>query len=130
MSYEIELQKQILDLKNRVDRSSAVEKATRFSSLTLANDTLGNPFGVVALSGGFAGVLIVNETSVEGHIAAFMTGGGSITTVSSIGTWSTTAGNAGTHNVYLDANLNVVIQNKRGGSRSYNVLGLITRSVN
>ncbi len=94
--------------------------------LTLANNAIGDATGN---ANNFSGLLVVNETAVDGALALFLVGNGAITIIAQqAGTlYSTTAGTASKINVYLSASV-IKIENKRGGSRSFNIMALRTRA--
>lgn len=130
MSAILELQRQINALQKQVERLSTVESSSRRWEGTIANDGTANPFGSLASPGGFAGVFTVVELNA-GAIAEFITGGTAIVKIADgSGLYTTTAGTASKANVYLDANYNVVIQNKLGSSDTFYVLGLVLRPNN
>jgi hypothetical protein len=118
----------LLDLERAEPKMVAPGFNIITATIVVASNGIGNPFGVYASPGNFAGVFIVNETAADGHVAIFATGASGIIKVADVsGTYTTTINTASTHNVYLDGNLNVTIQNKRGASRTYNVMGFATR---
>ena len=96
------------------------------TGLTLANNAIGDATGN---ANNFSGLLIINETAVDGAIALFLIGNGIVTLIAQqSGTlFSTTSGTASKINVYLSSSV-VKIENKRGGSRTFNILAIRSRA--
>lgn len=94
------------------------------TDLSIANNATATPFGN---ANNFSGLFIVNNTS-SGQVGVFIQGGGTMILVNQTGSeFTTTSGTASSTNVYLSG-LVVTIQNKLGGTRTYNVMALRTRA--
>lgn len=102
--------------------------ATQYGSpITLANDGYTYLFQAGQV---FGGAITIQEVSADGSIAQFLTGGGAIQKIGDPSSqWSAVLGNAGTSNVFV-FNGSVGIQNKRGGTRTYAVFTIRTRTSN
>ena len=96
------------------------------SALTLANNATGTPFGN---ANNFSGVIFINETAFNGINAVFLCAGGvtSLLAESAAGYYTNTATTANRANIYYSANV-LTIENKQGGSRTFNVFGIRTRA--
>ena len=103
----------------------ALDATARGSNIVIANDAQATPF---SNANNFSGLVIINETAVDGGCALFLVGNGGVVEVAdTLGIFTTTAGTASSINVYLSGGI-VVVQNKRGGSRTVNVVGIRTRA--
>jgi hypothetical protein len=102
----------------------AVDAANLGSGFTLADTAIAYPFG---LSNNFCGIFLVKETATDGHTAFLLNAGHTIIMLgeSSGGTvFSTTASTASRINIYTHGSLFCpAIENKRGGSRTFHVVG-------
>lgn len=101
----------------------AIDGANLGLGFTLADTAIAYPFG---LSNNFCGIFMVKET-VDGHTAVLLNAGHNIVMIaeSSGGTiFSTTASTASRINIYTHGSLFCpAIENKRGGSRTFHVIG-------
>lgn len=96
----------------------AIDGTAQGSAITLANLATSTPFSAV---NNFSGLIAIKETAVDGSTALFLTGGGAIALISDpSGHYSAASGTASRTNVYLSSSV-VTIENRRGGSRTYNV---------
>lgn len=95
------------------------------TALTIANGNTATPFGATAA---FSGLFIVNDTATDGRTALFLKGDDIVKVAeTTANTYTTAAGTGSRVNVYLVANV-VTIQNNWGSSRTFNIMGLRTRS--
>jgi len=103
----------------------ALDVANYGSGFTLANDALAYPFG---LANNFAGIFIIKETATDGHTAVLLSGGANMIMIAetSGGTiFSTTLDTASRVNIYPHGSLFCpTIQNKRGATRTFHVMGI------
>lgn len=96
----------------------ALDGTAQGSAITIANTATATPFSNANV---FSGLIAIKETAVDGSTALFLTGGGAIALISDpSGHYSAASGTASKTNVYLSASV-VTIENRRGGSRTYNV---------
>lgn len=101
--------------------------ATLFGAdITLANNATATPF---SNANNYSGLFIINPSTINGAVAAFVTGGGGIATLgaSAANVYTNTAGTASRINVYLVANV-LTIENKMGASLTFKVLSFRTRT--
>lgn len=107
----------------------ALDVANTGSALTLANNAVGNPFGTGSV---FSGLLLISETAVDGVAALYMCGGLATVLIaeSVAGYYSITSGTASRTNVYYSPGspFTFNVENKRGGSRTYNIMALRARA--
>jgi hypothetical protein len=98
---------------------------TSGTNLSIANNAVGYPS---TNANNFSGLIIVNDVSSTGNVAVFVTGGLAISLISQTGSYfSVTAGTSGKYNVYVSGT-SVVIENKSGGTVTFNVMMLRTRA--
>jgi hypothetical protein len=94
------------------------------SSITVANNATATPISTSI----WGGLFIVHEIAVDGSMAMFVTNAGSglVEVADPSGHYTISAGSASSTNVYYSGT-DLTIENKRGGSRTYNVLFIRTR---
>jgi hypothetical protein len=116
----------------RLPRSSgsavfAVDATSTGSSVTLNNLAAVAPFGN---ANNFSGLLVVHETAVNGVTALFLCGGGGAKLImeSAVGYYSVAAGTANRANVYYNGSLALEVENRQGGSRTFNIFAIRTRA--
>ena len=98
-----------------------------FGSMNIANNAVAYPFSNANV---FSGLFIVNDQSVNGEVALFLSGGNGIKLVGQTGThFTVSAGTASSINVYISSNA-VVIENKLGVTVAVNATAIRTRVTN
>ena len=109
-----------------VPRSSGVavfglDSASVGSAIVMADATTANPFGT---TNNFGGLIMLHETAVDGVAALFLCGGFGTTLIAetAAGYYTNTSGTASRINVYYNGTPSLTIENRRGGSRTLNVM--------
>lgn len=117
----------------QVPRSSggplfAIDVTNEGSALPIGNNGTATPFGNAR---DFSGLIIISETAVVGSAAVFLVdGAGAVILVAqTAANYTVVAGTAASTNVYTNATPAVEIENKLGGTASYNIMALRTRNV-
>jgi hypothetical protein len=98
-----------------------IDATNQGSGLTIANLATATPFDT---ANNFAGLVLIRETAVDGSAALFLTAAGAVAEISDpSGHYSNTSGTATSTNFYRSGTT-LTLENRRGGSRTYNILAI------
>jgi hypothetical protein len=98
-----------------------IDATNQGSGLTIANLATATPFDT---PNNFAGLVLIRETAVDGSAALFLTAAGVVAEISDpSGHFSNTSGTATSTNFYRSGTT-LTLENRRGGSRTYNILAI------